>query len=119
MLCDGKVVYASSREPKDEEIRSLERKLGKVCCVLTEDPIEESRWSPTGDGDYYPTVDLYVGNAGWREEEVFQRGLHITSNFDTGNPDVAAFSDDDVNLVQPTVGRVMRRALGNVTIITW
>lgn len=64
VLCDGKVVYASSREPKDEEIRSLERKLGKVCYVLTEDPVEESRWSPASEGDYYPTVDLHVGNAG-------------------------------------------------------
>lgn len=45
-----------------------------------------------------------------KEEKVFQRGLHITSDFDTGNPDVAAFSNEDVNIVQPTVGRVMRRA---------
>ncbi|TDA41536.1 MAG: hypothetical protein DSO07_04045 [Thermoproteota archaeon] len=53
VLCDGKVVYASNREPSDEEIRSMERNLGKVCYVLTEDPIEESCWIPVMNGDCY------------------------------------------------------------------
>jgi hypothetical protein len=41
VLCDGKVVYASNREPSDKEVRNMEKNLGKVCYVLTEDPIEE------------------------------------------------------------------------------
>lgn len=110
VLCDGKVVYASSREPSDEEIRNLEKNLGKVCYVLTEDPIEESLWSPIGDGDYYPTIDVFIGATQWGEEEVFRRGLKITSDFDTGNPDVAAFNDEEINLIQPTVACIMRRA---------
>jgi hypothetical protein len=111
VLCDGKVVYASNREPSDEEVRNLEKNTGKVCYVLTEDPIEESRWSPIRDGDYYPTIDLFIGGAQWVEEEVFRRGLKITSDFDTGNPDVAAFNNEDVNTIQPTATCVMRRAL--------
>lgn len=110
VLCNGKVVYASNREPSDEELRNLEKNLGKVCYVLTEDPIEESRWSPIGDGDYYPTIDMFIGGAQWEEEEVFRRGLKLTSDFDTGNPDVAAFNNEDVNLIQPTVACIMRRA---------
>jgi len=69
VLCDGKIVYASSHEPSDEEIRSMERNLGKVCYVLTEDPIEESRWSPITDGDYYPTIDVFIGGINWGEEK--------------------------------------------------
>jgi predicted transcriptional regulator len=110
VLCDGKVVYASNREPTDEEIRNLEKNLGKVCYVLTEDPIEESHWSPIGDKDFYPTIDVFIGGANWEDEEIFRRGLKITSDFDTGNPDVAAFSNEDVNLIQPTVTHIMRRA---------
>jgi hypothetical protein len=110
VLCDGKIVYASNHEPSDEEIRNMERNLGKVCYVLTEDPIEESRWSPITDGDYYPTIDVFIGGINWGEEEVFHRGLKITSDFDTGNPDVAAFNNEDVNLIQPTTTYIMRRA---------
>ena len=73
VLCNGKVVYASNREPSDEEVRNLEKNLGKVCYVLTEDLIEESCWSPIGDGDYYPTIDLFIGGAQWVEDEVFRR----------------------------------------------
>ena len=110
VLCDGKVVYASNREPSDEEIRSIERNLGKICYVLTEDLIEESRWIPIADGDYYPTIDVFIGSAEWDEEEVFHRGLKITSDFDTGNPDVAAFYNEGISLIQPTTTYIMRRA---------
>ena len=75
VLCDGRVVYASGREPSDEEIRGMEKNLGKACYVLTEDPIEESRWSPIGDGDYYPTIDAFIGGAEWDEEGAFHQGL--------------------------------------------
>ncbi len=83
VLCNGKIVLTSSREPSDEEVRDLEKKLGKVCYILTKDPIEESSWSPIGNGDYYPTIEAFVGNAEWEEETVFARRLQITSDFDT------------------------------------
>lgn len=66
----------------------------------------EPRW----ERDYYPTIDLSVRKTGWKEEAL-QRGLRITSDFDAGNPDVAAFSNEGASLVQPTAGRVVRRAL--------
>lgn len=110
ILCDGKIVHASSHEPSDEEIRNLEKKLGKVCYVLTEDPIEECPWSPVGNADYYPTIDVFIGNADWREKKVFDQGLKIASDFDTGNPDIAAFSSEDLNLIQPRAERLIRRA---------
>lgn len=110
VLCDRRVLHASNHEPSDEEIRNLEKKLGKVCYVLTDDPIEESHWSPIRNGDYYPTIEVIIGNALWKEEEVFQRGLKIASDFDTGNPDIAAFNNEDLNLIQPAGTRFMRRA---------
>jgi len=110
VLCDGKVVHRSNHEPSDEEIRNLERNLGKVCYALTEDPIEESRWSPIRNGDYHPTIEVFIGSSQWKEEEAFHRGPQITPDSDTGNPDIAAFSDEDLNLIQPIRTHVMRRA---------
>lgn len=110
VLCDGKVVGTTSHEPSDEDVRDLERRLGKVCYVLTKDLIEESPWSNLGNGDYYPTIQVFVGGAQWKEEEVFDRGLQMVSDFDTGNPDVAAFNNEDLNLVQPTGTPIVRRA---------
>lgn len=109
-ICDGKVVSLGSKEPSDEEIRKLEETLGKVCYVLTEDMVEESSWISIGLEDYYPTIQVYIGGIGWREEEVFEHGLLITSDFDTGNPDIAAFSSEDVERVQPVEKMFIRRA---------
>ncbi|HID90561.1 TPA: hypothetical protein EYP44_01210 [Candidatus Bathyarchaeota archaeon] len=110
ILCDGKVVRTSSNEPSDEEVRDLEARYGKVCYVLTEDPIEEAPWSPVGNGDYYPTIGVLVGGVEWREGDVFDRGLRINPDFDTGNPDVAAFSAEELDPIQPMRGRILRRA---------
>ena len=73
VLCDGKVVYSSNREPSDEEIRDLEKRLGKVCYVLTRDPIEEVPWNFIEGEDYYPTIGLTVGNSEWTDKLVFDR----------------------------------------------
>jgi len=111
ILCDGKVVQASNHEPSDKEVEDLENKLSKVCYVLTEDPIEETSWSILGNGDYYPSIEVFLGGAEWKETEVFNNGLEIAADFDTGNPDVVAFSYEDLNLVRPTETHIMRRAL--------
>jgi len=110
ILCDGKVVQASSYEPSDKEVKDLENRLGKVCYVLTEDPIEESSWGILGDGDYYPSIEVLIGGAEWKEMEVFNHGLRIAADFDTGNRDIAAFSHEDLNLIRPVETRIMRRA---------
>ncbi len=110
VLCDGNVVDASSREPSDEDIKALERELGKVCYVLTEDLIEESPWAPLGEGDYYPSIGLFIGGLEWEEGEVFGQGLEMIADLDTGNPDVAALSNEDLSVVQRTGRPIVRRA---------
>ena len=111
VLCDGKVVYSSNREPSDEEIRNLERRLGKVCYVLTRDPIEEASWNFIEDEDYYPTINLVIGNSEWTDRLVFDRGLRIVSDFDTGNPDISAFSYEDVDVIKTIKTKILRRAI--------
>jgi len=110
VLCDGRIVKTADLEPTDEEVKHLEQRLGKVCYVLTQDRIEESRWGPIRDGDYYPTIDVFLADKEWSDDEVFQRGVHLVSDFDTGNPDVAAFNKDHVDLVEVRQVPLVRRA---------
>ena len=69
VLCDGKVVLSSSSSegPSNEEVRDLERKYGKVCYVVTQDLVKEDGWSFIGDGDYYPTIELFLGAENWTD----------------------------------------------------
>jgi len=110
-LCDGRVVFSSDREISDEEVRELERKYGKVCYVVTEDLIEESPWMPLGDEDYYPTIEVFLGKTDWETDAVFERGLRVVADFDTGNPDIAAFSDEELVPLKTMEPRIMRRAI--------
>jgi hypothetical protein len=43
-------------------------------------------WSDLGQGDHYPTVEVYLGAQVWSDREVFTRDARIISDFDTGNP---------------------------------
>ena len=108
ILCDGRVVYRSNYEPTDDQVRSLEEKYGKPCYVFTRDLVEESAWSSIGSGDYYPSIEVYVGDAVWSDEEVFNKGLKVVCDFDTGNPGVSAFSSKDLNRVCHVKGLLRR-----------
>lgn len=111
VLCDKKIVFSSDRELSDEKVREIEKKHGKVCYVVTEDLIEDSSWTPLTGEDYYPTIEIFIGETDCRVKEVFARGLRVTADFDTGNPDIAAFSDDELNPFKIEESLIMRRAI--------
>jgi len=73
VICDGQVVYTSEDryEPSDEDLEKMEEKVGKPCyVVMGEPPIEEyARWSDLGRGDYYPTLEIYLGTCRLRHRE--------------------------------------------------
>lgn len=93
VLCDGKLLSSSDQPtgPSQDEIRSLERATGKACYVIGADVIEEAPWSKLGGNDFYPTLPIHVGPDAWNDRKLFDEGIKIISDFDTGNPDVAAF----------------------------
>lgn len=101
VLCDGNVVsrYCDSYGPSDEELRLLERKHGKACYVIGADVIEEAAWSQLSQTDYYPTLPIHLGLPDWSDKQVFEQGFVVNADFDTGNPDVAAFNLDDLTKI--------------------
>ena len=111
VLCDKRIVFSSDREISDEDVREIERKYGKVCYIVTEDLIEESSWMPLRDEDYYPTIEISLGGIDWGAKEIFDQGLRVIADFDTGNPDIAAFSHEELSPFKVMVPRIMRRAI--------
>jgi len=101
VLCDGNVVsrYSDAYGPTDEELKLLERKHGKACYVVGADVIEEAAWSQLPRADYYPTLPILLGLSDWSDKQVFEQGFMMNADFDTGNPDVAAFSLDDLTKI--------------------
>jgi len=110
-LCGGRIVCSLDHEISDEEVRELERKYSKVCYVITEDLIEETPWIPLGDEDYYPAIEVFLGKTDWETDAVFERGIRVIADFDTGNPDIAAFSDEELASLKTLEPRIMRRAI--------
>ena len=115
VLCDRKVVYASKNryEPSDEKIIELEAKMGKPCYVVTKEPMIEERvgWSELQREDYFPTLEVYVGDKNWHDKRVFSDGRKVRCDFDTGNPDYTVF---DANICKDVSGEypmVVRRGL--------
>ncbi len=111
VICDGKVVFSSDREPRDEEVRGLEAKHGKVCYIITQDLVEESSWAPIRNMDYYPTLEFFLGGPSWVEEEVFERGLGITADFDTGNAHIVALDEGQLVPFKCAQPYILRRAI--------
>ncbi len=111
VLCNGGLVLTSNDPmgPSNEQLKVIERRFGKVCYVIGADVIEEAAWSQLGDGDFYPTLPVVLGREEWEEEELFRNGLHVVADFDTGNPDVSAFSMDELTTIHvkaPTAAEI-------------
>jgi len=111
VLCNGGLVLTSNDPtgPSNEQLKAIERRFGKACYVIGADVIEEAAWSDLGDGDFYPTLPIVLGREEWEEEELFKDGLHIVADFDTGNPDVSAFSIDElttIHVLAPTAAEI-------------
>lgn len=98
VLCGGRVVYSSKKryEPSDEEIRRMEEEMGKPCFVVTGEPLieERSSWSYLDVEDYYPTIETYVGGIDWKDEDVFEKGVKVVCDFDTGNPEYMVLDEE-------------------------
>lgn len=102
VVCDHRVIHTSQDRysPSDEELEGMEKKLGRPCYVIMGEPLIEelahpiSAWSDLGEGDYYPTLELFLGDRTWDDERVFRDGRKVASDFDTGNPIYTAFSEE-------------------------
>jgi len=55
-----------------------------------------------------PTIDLVIGNSERTDRLVFENGFKIVSDFDTGNPDIFAFSYEDIDVIKPIKTRILR-----------
>lgn len=79
VLCDGKVVYAADNEyePEDRVIDELEKQFKKPCYVIVRPPLIEeiASWSPLGGEDFYPTIDIYLGQSDWSDSKLFSDGI--------------------------------------------
>jgi len=76
VLCDGKVIYSSSDRydfRADEVVAQTEQQQQQPCFILTCPPLveETAAWFDLGQGDYYPTVELFLGARVWSDSEVF------------------------------------------------
>lgn len=89
LLCDKEVVLESKETygPSSKYIVEIEEKIGKPSYLVGREALieEKSMWSDLGNGDYYPTIEIYIGKIGWDDKDVFRRGIKIRSDFDTGN----------------------------------
>ncbi len=97
LVCDKKVIASSKDryEFSSRYVAQIEDELKKPCYPLSgETLIEEGvQWSGLEDEDYYPAVEVYLGNIRWDDEKVFDRGIKVRSDFDTGNPNYAVFDE--------------------------
>jgi len=93
LLCAGKVVARarSAAEFSANEIAAAEQEHGKACFVFgREDLIEECAWGPVGSHDSYPTLSVWLADAGTNERSLTDDGVEILADFDTGNPRMPA-----------------------------
>ncbi len=113
VLCNRKVIFASKNryEPTDEWVTELEAKMGKPCYVVTREPLIEERiqWSEIQRGDYYPTLEVYLGNRNWDDKRVLSEGRRVRCDFDTGNPDYTVLDANACRNISREFPRVRRR----------
>ena len=107
VLSKGKVVKVDAGFISLEELRKLEKKHGTLCIPIVNQRkyiIEESTWSDLTverKGDYYPTVPIVIGDEPWSDLAVFQRGIKVTADFDTGNWGVFALPIETCRKIVP------------------
>ena len=90
VVCDQKVVLTSNDPygPPAEKVKELANQLGRACYTVGgEVPVEENGastpWINLGNDDYYPTVEVYLGNPTWSDEDTFIKGVRVIADFDT------------------------------------
>ncbi|MEM0172256.1 MAG: hypothetical protein QXV57_06825 [Thermoproteota archaeon] len=97
LVCDKKVIAASKNRYGFtlRQITQAEDELGKPCYLLSGEALieENAEWSRLGDEDYYPAIEVYLGKEEWSDESVFNKGVKVRSDFDTGNPEYAVFNE--------------------------
>lgn len=90
VVCDGKVILTTNdrRKVSGEELTNLMEKLKKPCYVFSRPLIiEESPWSVVRDEeDYYPTIEMLIGQKNWDAKMLIKNGRRLIADFDTGNP---------------------------------
>jgi hypothetical protein len=97
IICDGEIVYSSKNVAGIDSriIEEIMRRKSKPCYTFSrEDLVEEVPWTKL-DGDYYPTLEVFIGGKEWINEEVVRLGKRIVSDFDTGNPFYTIFDEKD------------------------
>jgi hypothetical protein len=109
VLCDRKVVYAADNEyePEDRVINELEKQFKKPCYIIVRSPmIEEiASWSYLGNDDFYPTIEIYLGQSGWSDSKLFSDGVKLSCDFDTGNPRYTVIPDGICGDLEIQLGR--------------
>ena len=98
VLCDGQIIYSSTDRydfHADEVVLQTEQARNKPCFIFTSSPLIEeiAAWADLGKGDHYPTIELFLGARGWNESYVFNHGVSVVSDFDTGNGAMAIFDE--------------------------
>ena len=89
VICKGEIVYESEKleDISNEVIEQLGKKNNKACYVFSApDEIEESAWVPVTKGDYYPTINVYLGKEDSDERDIIENSSPINADLDTGNP---------------------------------
>jgi len=53
--------------------------MGKPCYLLSEEPLIEEKvsWQYLGEGDYYPTIEIYLGNKNWHNQKYLMMVLKL------------------------------------------
>ena len=116
VLCDKKVILESEELYGPKNLFEIERSVGKLCYLVGREAlIEESRWSDLGGDDYYPTLEIYIGRRDWNDKDVFEKGVKIRSDFDTGNPSYLVLNENLCRRVVEEPERIWRGShLGQV-----
>lgn len=117
VVCDRQVILSTEDEygPSGKQIDEIELKMGKPCYLISREPLieENASWTNPRQGDYYPTLEVYLGNMKWSDHLVFRNGVKILCDFDTGNPRYSVFNEEICQTIAGDPEKVdFRRHLG-------
>lgn len=97
--------------PGLENLRDLAKKYGYLPYRFVKSPVieeikslGESSWSKTTlDGDYYPTIEIFIGKPEWTGEQVVKQGFLLIADFDPGTSYIFLDYLDYARLQIPTM----------------